>query len=147
MLIEIIVPLGVCVVLPITIVWLTLRKKMNEDNIRKDIILAVLEKNVEVDIEDLIKKINVSNGLLKEKLLSKQQAGIVTFLVGAALLGFVFWLCMIGGIKTDTICFICLAGVVLLAVGTAFLINYCVGKRMLANEMEAELKALKLGKK
>ena len=62
---EILVPISICVVLPIVVVSLTLRQKMNRDNVRKDIILAALEKNADVDVEELVRKIT-SEGLLEK---------------------------------------------------------------------------------
>ena len=43
--------LGTAVILPITIVFLALRGKMASERNRKEIILAALEKNADIDIE------------------------------------------------------------------------------------------------
>ena len=40
-------PIFVCGVLPIALVWLIVRMKMNETNRRTQIILAAIEKNAE----------------------------------------------------------------------------------------------------
>ena len=42
------------VALPILIVWLNNRKKINEANQRTQIVLAAIEKNAETDVEDLL---------------------------------------------------------------------------------------------
>ena len=63
---EILVPIAICCVLPIMLVWFVIRKKMNETNQRTQIVLAAIEKNPEIDIEELMKKISRKPKLLKE---------------------------------------------------------------------------------
>lgn len=73
-------------VLPIVIVWLAIRKEMNETNTRTQIVLAAIEKNPDMDVEELMKKISPKKKLLKEKLLSKLQTGSITALLGVGFL-------------------------------------------------------------
>ena len=42
--------------LPILILWLNNRKKINETNQRTQIVLSALEKNPQMDLEELLKK-------------------------------------------------------------------------------------------
>ena len=42
--------------LPILIVWLDNRKKINETNQRTQIVMSALEKNPNLDVEELVKK-------------------------------------------------------------------------------------------
>ena len=132
-LVAILVPIACGCVLPIMIVWLAIRKKMNETNQRTQIVLAAIEKNPDMDIEELIKKISP-----KKKLLTKLQWGCFTTLLG---LGFIIvGLCLDyrGGMVPEDLEMCYLVGGILSAIGIAFLISYYVGKRMLAKEMEAE---------
>lgn len=135
-------PIAICCVLPIMLVWFSVRKKMNETNQRTQIVLAALEKNPGMDIEELMKKISHKPMLLKEKLLTKLLWGCLTTLLGIGLIGLGAWLGYVGGGGTDdpfaSVCF----GLIALGVGIAFLINYFVGKKMLAKEIEAEEKML-----
>jgi len=141
-LVSILVPLGCGCVLPIMIVWFTIRESMNKTNQRTQIVLAALEKNPDLDIEELMKKISPKKKLLKEKLLSKLLwGGIITFL-GIALLGFCVVQSYVGGMPTELLQLLSLFGAVLLGIGIAFLVNYSMGKKMLAKEMEAEEKLL-----
>ncbi len=132
------VPIAVCCVLPIMIVWLIVRRNMNETNQRTQIVLAAIEKNPEMDIEELMKKISPKPKLLKEKLLTKLLWGSLATLLGIGLIGLGAWLGYVGGGGTDdpmtAVCF----GLAALGVGIAFLVNYGVGKKMLAKEIEAE---------
>jgi len=137
-LVAILVPIACGCVLPIMLVWLGIRQSMNETNQRTQIVLAAIEKNPDMDIEELIKKISPKKKLLKEKLLSKQQWGCVTTLLGIGFM--VIGLCLDykGGMVSDDLLMCYFAGGILLAIGIAFLISYYVGKRMLAKEIEAE---------
>jgi len=131
-------------VLPIIFIWMETRRKINETNARTQIVTAALEKNPDMDVEELLKKISPKKKLLKEKLLSKLLWGCITSIIGVGLIGFGIFL--INKISNNTqkihmaddvetaIAF----GVILLAVGAAFIINYGVGRKMLAKEIEAE---------
>lgn len=143
--IPMIVSLGVCVVLPIVIVALSLRHKLESEKNRKDIILAALEKNSNINVEELVKKMNKPDKLIKEKLLSKFQWGILTSIIGV---GFVTLSSIMGYQEedyTDNIQFLGISGAVLLAIGIAFLLTYFYGKKMLSKEMETEEKNMQQG--
>ena len=140
-----ILPIILCgCVLPIIFIWMETRRKMNEANARTQIVTAAIEKNPDMDVEELLKKISPKKKLLKEKLLSKLLWGCITSIIGVGLIGFGIFL--INKISNNTqkiymaddvetaIAF----GVILLAVGAAFIINYGVGRKMLAKEIEAE---------
>lgn len=128
-------------VLPIVFIWLETRRKINESRERMQIVTTAIEKHPDMDVEELMKKISPKQKLLKEKLLSKLLWGCIAAIMGVGLLA--LGIC----IKTQDdycsndefivpICF----GVILLGIGAAFIINYGVGKKMLAKEMEAEEK-------
>jgi hypothetical protein len=107
---------------------------MNETNTRTKIVLAAIEKNPDMNIEELIEKISPKKKLLKEKLLSKLLWGSLTTLLGIGLIGCHFYV----GITTDSTTPCGFFGIILLAVGIALLVNYAFGKKMLAKEIEAE---------
>ena len=123
-------------VLPIVIIWLIIRKKTNETDKRTQLALAVLEKNPEIDVEELLKKTAPKPKLLKEKLLKKLFWGSLTTIIGVIAIGDGIWSCYVGG-DDEPMSEICI-GLIWLGVGIAFLINYFMGKKMLAKEIEAE---------
>ncbi len=129
-------------VLPIVMDLLKTRRKMNENEVRKQIVLAAIEKNKETDVEELLKKMAPKQKLLKEKLLSKLLWGCIISLLGLSLFGCGLWIDWCGGSDPDEIHFLYFCGGVLFAIGLAFIIYYFVGKKVLAKELEAEEKKL-----
>lgn len=136
-LVQILVPIGVAVVLPIAIVAIVFRSALASDRNRKEIILAALEKNPNLDVEDLVKRMKKSNKLIKEKLLARLERGCLCCLMGVAFMLLYFFL----GVQSED--FIVVVGAALIAIGIAFLVSYFVGRRMLAQEMEAEQQNMK----
>lgn len=62
--------IGVTCIVPILIVWFSTRRKMNEANKRTEIVMAALEKNPDLDIEELMEKLSPKKTkLFKEKCL------------------------------------------------------------------------------
>lgn len=136
-LIEILIPIGVAVVLPVAIVAIVFKSALASDRNRKEIILAALEKNPNLDVEDLVKRMKKSNKLIKEKLLARLEHGCLCCLMGVAFMLLYFFF----GVQGED--FIVVVGAALIAIGIAFLISYFVGRRMLAKEMEAEQQNMK----
>ena len=137
---EILVTIGCGCVLPIVAIWLGVRRRINETNSRTQIALAAIEKNPDMDIEEILKKVSRNGKLLKEKLLTKLLWGCLTTMFGVGLIGFGIYLSAnnLGG-TDDPMTAVCF-GLISLGVGIAFLINYFIGKKMLAKEIEAEEK-------
>ena len=139
---EIIVPVAICVVLPVMIVWLINRTLQNETNRKTEIMLKAIESGATIDA-DFFKAQQEQKApkTLKEKLLNRLTAGCV---------------CTFIGIATVVVCFVLEAklgwnhvgdymltfGAISLAIGISFLLVFFVGKKMLTKEMEAEDKAL-----
>lgn len=136
-LVQILVPIGVAVVLPIAIVAIVFRSALASERNRKEIVLAVLEKNPDIDVEQLMKNLKKSEKLIKEKLLARLERGCLCCLMGVAFMVLYFFL----GVQGEDL--IVVVGAALIAIGIAFLVSYFVGRRMLAQEMEAEQQNMK----
>ena len=136
-LVQILVPIGVAVVLPIAIVAIVFRSALASERNRKEIVLAVLEKNPDIDVEQLMKNLKKSEKLIKEMLLARLERGCLCCLMGVAFMLLYFFL----GVQSEDL--IVVVGAALIAIGIAFLISYFVGRRMLAKEMEAEQQNMK----
>ena len=137
-LIEILIPIGVVVVLPVAIVAIVFKSALASERNRKEIILAALEKNPNLDVEDLVKRMKKSEKLIKEKLLASLERGCACCLMGVAFVLLYFFL----SVQNE---FLIITGAALIAIGIAFLVSYFVGRRMLAQEMEAEQQNMKQG--
>ena len=134
--------IGICVVLPIMIVWLVNKRKSHEIDKQTEILTTMLEKHPDLDPAEVMKKLNVSSKshqTIKQKLLGNLFSGGMMTLMGLAVLiphlcGLVFF-----GNKEKGI----YVGGMMLAMGVAFLIYYFVSKKQLSSEIEAEEKRLK----
>ena len=96
-----------------------------------------MEKNPNLNVEDLLKGMKKSEKLIKEKLLARLERGCLCCLMGVAFI-LLYFFCE--AIRTDMLLIV---GVALIPIGIAFLISYFVGHHMLAKEMEAEQQNMK----
>lgn len=133
---------GFCIALPLIIVWLTNKRKNHEIDKKTEILMALLEKNPNLDPAEVLDKLDMSSEdgkkPLKERLLEKILGGCICTLTGIVLFfthlfGFVFL-----GDKTTGV----VGGGVLTAVGIALIIHYFVSKKMLQSEIATEEKRI-----
>ena len=134
---DIIKPIFILVVLPITILWLNLRYRKDENEKRTKIVMAAIEKNGEIDVQEFFKNLNKPRKTVREKLVLQLHwelllggiftvFGLVVFIaLGVLAIGF--------GITKgdDVIAMCCVCGIPTLALGIGLLIAYFSGKKML----------------
>lgn len=143
------VPVFICVILPVVVVWLVTRAKQNETNRKAEIMLKAIEAGVPVDMEQFKSAKKKAPVSIKQELLDKLNGACITSLMG---IGFLT-LGILRVVNTDFGRNTLLndfwlnrswlpAGCVLLAVGIGLFISYFVGKKLLAKEIEAEEKKL-----
>ncbi|MBO4537036.1 MAG: hypothetical protein J5702_07490 [Bacteroidales bacterium] len=140
--VEVIVPIFICVILPVSIVLIIGLVRRNETNRKAEVMLKAIENGVPVDLEQLNPKKKSKS--IKQDLLEKLNGACITGIMG---IGFL----TLGILRTQSWefgrnmflnKFWLPAGAVLLAVGIGLLISYLTGKKMLAKELEAEEKEL-----
>ena len=85
------VPIAICCVLPIVIVWLVYRQKIMVSRDHTRIVLAAIEKNPNMDLEELMEKISPKKKLLKEKLLSRLLWGGIFAFAGFSIFASNLW--------------------------------------------------------
>lgn len=138
--------IGLTCVLPVLAIWFNTRKKINDTNKRQEILMAVLEKNPDMDVEQWLEKLSPKEKLLKEKLLSKLLGGVICLIAGTGIIIARIYKNVnnIGGNDYSIAGIIFGAGV--LAVGIALVASFFVGKKFLAKEIEAEEKQRIQGK-
>ena len=129
---------GICVALPIVIVWFVVKARTQKMNRKMDILMKAVESGQQVD-PALLVTAEVGGGKyqLKKNILNRLTWGsimsllcIMSFLIPVFLnrsdlsVEFKFTMYVIGGVSC--------------AVGIGLLISYFVGQKMLAKEIEAE---------
>ena len=134
---DVLVPSGVCVVLPVMIVWLVARAKQNETNRKAEVMLKAIESGATVD-PNLLGKEQTKVKTIKQELLEKLTGACVTTFMGIAFLSLSYLDKSLYFLRFSPI-----AGAVLLAVGLGLFISFFVGRKMLSKEIEAEENALK----
>lgn len=136
---DIIVPVGICVVLPVMLVWLVTRVRRNEIDKKTEVMLKAIESGATID-SDLFKEAPKKRKSTKERLLNRLICGCAASIIGAALtaIGIIPWMTL----EDDTFAPLLIFGGISLAVGIALFIGFFVGRKMLAKEMEAEEKSL-----
>ena len=138
--VEILVPLGICVVLPVLIVWLVLRARKNETDRKAEIMLKAIEAGAPIDPNLLTVKPKKRAKTIKQDLLERLTGASVTSAMGVAFLLLTFW--GANAFPDEDLEGLMFPGAILLAIGIALFIVYFVGKKSLAKEIEAEEKAL-----
>ena len=133
---DIIKPICIFVVLPIVLFLLHLRYKRYESEKRTEIVMAAIEKNGDIDVQEFFKNLNKPKKSVREKMILQLHwevllgtvftiFGLVVFIVLAVLaVGF-------GITKDDVIAMCCVCGIPTLAIGIGLLIAYFSGKKML----------------
>lgn len=138
MLEDILIPIFICVVLPVTIVWLVTRARQNEINRRTEVMLKAIENGQEID-PNLFNNVRKNPKSVKQELLEKFNGACITSLMGVAFLV----MSLVPGINVgDFQSLMVPAGFVMIAVGIGLFISYFTGKKMLAAEIDAEEKNL-----
>ena len=133
---NIIKPIFILVVLPITILWLYLRNRKDENEKRTKIVMAAIEKNGEIDVQEFFKNLNKPRKTVREKLVMQLHwelllGGIFTVfgLVVFIALGV---MSLVGGlVDQNVIAMSCCLGIPTLALGIGLLIAYFSGKKMM----------------
>ena len=141
MLEDIIIPIFVCVILPVTIVGLVMWTRRNETNRKTEVMLKAIENGSTIDPEFFQTKQKPKS--VKKELLDKLTGACVTFAMGIAFLV----LAIVRYISPEvSLGFfgqgLPYVGGILLAIGIGLFISYFVGKKMMAKEIEAEERAL-----
>ena len=126
---SIIVPIGICVVLPVMLVWLVTRVRRNEIDKKAEVMIKAIESGATIDSD-----------LFKERLLNRLICGCAASIIGAALtaIGIIPWMTL----EDDYYAPLLIFGGISLAVGIALFIGFFVGRKMLEKEIEAEEKSM-----
>ena len=139
---AIIVPLGIVVVLPIAIAYIAYKKKQHETNKRSEIVMAAIEKNSDIDVQEFLSKLNPPQKTYKERMLDKLHQeilwGTICLIGGAVCIIAIVTTSLINGYEGMDIGFLAIFGIVPLATGIGLLVAYKSGKKSLDQVSESE---------
>ena len=135
--IKSLVPIACGVVLPIVMVWLYYRNEQLEATKRSEIVMAAIEKNPEVDVQELLSKLNPPKKSYKEQLMPKMHQellwGTICLIVGAITILVIITLSILQGFAEEFISIGSIFGIVPLAAGCGLLAAYNNAKKTLEN--------------
>ena len=135
--IKSLVPIACGVVLPIVMVWLYYRNEQLEATKRSEIVMAAIEKNPEVDVQELLSKLNPPKKSYKEQLMTKMHQellwGTICLIVGAITILVIITLSILQGFAEEFISIGSIFGIVPLAAGCGLLAAYNNAKKTLEN--------------
>ena len=139
---HILIPISVCVVLPIMVVWLVNRTRQNEINRKADIMLKAIESGATIDANFF--KAQQENKSIKERLLKRLTGACIFTLTGLvfAVISLFNWTNLTENMSNDSAVIPMIFGGLFFAIGISLFVVFFVGRKMLAKEIEAEEKAL-----
>lgn len=134
---NVLVPIAVCMVLPIAIVLIVALTKMNGDNKRTQIIIKAIEANNNVDADKLVESLKKTHKTPREVLNLRLLRGCIFSLVGLGLL-IVGLFNLINGTPfySDPVSVPLVFGSASIAVGISYLIVYYVTRKELNSKEE-----------
>lgn len=131
------ISIGSCVVLPITVVWLTLKHKTHKTDKCTEIALAAIERNPGMNVEDFMRSLQPRQKSIKEKLYMRLSVGLPLCGIGLGLLMYVFYRGLTHSWESADVRGMTLFGSVICLFGLGFIVAYWMGKRMFRKELEA----------
>ena len=135
--VESLVPIAIVVVLPIVIVWLYYRNKQLEATKRSEIVMAAIEKNPDVDVQEFLSKLNPPKKSYKEQLMTRMHWemlwGTICLIGGTITILAIIALSILLSFDKGYIAIGSVFGVVPLAVGCGLLVAYNNAKKTLNN--------------
>lgn len=134
------VPIAICVVLPVMVVWLALKSRNHAVDRKADLISKAIENGQEIDPELLMVRKEKKTGGIKMELLKELRVGVVFTVLG---LGFIILSSLgclndVAGVGFNVF-FLC--GLIFVPIGLGGFVSYFVGRHSLKEEMELELEA------
>ena len=138
---EVLVPIFICVILPVSIVLIAMLSKRHAVNKKTEVMLKAIEAGTPIDPE-IFKSDKKNSKTIKENLMDRLTGACVTSLMGIAFLIIGIFFGDRTGFGIGSMPMMPLAGAIMLAVGISLFISFYVSKKMLAKEIEAEERAL-----
>lgn len=129
---EVLVPIFVCVVLPVSIVALVFAAAINSDNKRAKVLIKAIESSCGIDAEKLAAALQKPKKTAREILNTRLLRGCIFSFVGLALciVGIVS-LCMGTEFAADQVTVPLIFGAASIAIGLSYLVVYFVTRKQI----------------
>lgn len=130
MIIGTLIPISICVVLPIMIIYLITRQAINNDNKRTEIIIKAIEANNNIDADKLAEALRKQKKTPREILNRRLLYGCIFTLAGIGLsIAGIIGLCNGTEFSADPVSIPIISGMICLALGISYLIVFLVTRK------------------
>lgn len=130
LIIATLVPISICVVLPIMIIYLITRQGINNDNKRAEIIIKAIEANNNIDADKLAEALGKQKKTPREILNRRLLYGCIFTLEGIGLsIAGIIGLCNGMEFGADPVSIPIISGMICLALGISYLIVFFVTRK------------------
>lgn len=134
---EVLVPIFICVVLPIAVVAITAYTRINSDNRRSQIILKAIEANNNIDVDKLAESLKKPVKSARQILNSHLLFGSIFSLIGLGLVASGVYLAIKDDFNTQKLQFtIYLVAAIAFAIGFGNLITYFITRKQVNHTNE-----------
>lgn len=124
------VPISICAVLPIMIIYLITRQKINNDNKRANVLIKAIEANNNIDADKLAEALNKPKKTPREILNRRLLYGCMFTLAGIGLsTAGIIGLCNGTEFGADPVSIPIISGMICLALGISYLIVFFVTRK------------------
>lgn len=128
--IAVLIPIFICVILPVAIVAIVSSASKNKDNQRTKIMLAMIEKNSDLDLDQMKDILQKEKKSFRQQALSNLRGGLICIGIGVSI---ILWRLLTH--KGEP--FFILVGGIVLAIGIALVVMYFITMREAEREESA----------
>lgn len=127
---QILVPIFICVIMPIAIVFITMVAKVKSEQQRANIIIKAIEENNNIDADKLAETLNRPRRTPLQILNLRLLRGCIFTLIGIGLCVIsILVLCDGGKFGQDSVFFPMVSGFAIFSIGVSYLIVYFVTRK------------------
>ena len=143
--IDVLVPIGICVVLPIIVITLAMKTRRHEIDKKTEVMMKAIENGAQLDpaFFESAAKAGCKEKTVKDKLMGWLIAGCITAGIGILLCIVSILIIVNADVDDAAIYMILIPSAVLIAIGIAFFVAYFTGKKKIWAKELAELDAKK----
>ena len=135
-LVQILVPISICVILPVAIVWLICRANMNNDNKRTEVLIEAIKSQQGIDTVALTNAFAKPPKSERAVLFKRLLRGCLFTLVGIGLIVALIVITNLQILDGDELACWIIIDVVCLAIGISYLIVYFTTRNRILSESD-----------